>query len=304
MISTWGGDWGYHHWRKHLCFKAVFGFLGCLGMPKKLFLRTEQKTIKKPTPSVESTNLGNFGMVKLNFTHLKVVETFLGGFFLVRSFDLKKRMSRDGWMRIDQWVGYKPKIEKKPVTFNVLGSVNKTEFLMDTSKDETGPPRMNPFTDIVAYTNTLQGLPLATIQNHEVRMCPSPVSSDFAWLHIGSDPNDYDKYARAAYIVISDSTALKPRPASAGVFVDDPDCLHMSHLKDPNSVFRDAIHDQLDALTRSGFVKNHDYKKIFKRSWYERERRKHAVALGEAKNGRLQYVRVAFLAQFQCTCLS
>ena len=147
---------------------------------------------------------------------------------------------------------------------------------------------MNPFTDIVAYTNTLpafiQGLPLATIQNHEVRMLPSPVSSDLAWLHIHeSDPNDYDKYARAAYIVISDNTALKPRPASGGVFVDDPDCLHMSNLKDPNSVVRDAIHDQLDALTRSGFVKNHDYKKIFKRGWYERERRKHTVAHASAK---------------------
>lgn len=53
-----------------------------------------------------------------------------------------------GWL-------FQLKIEKKPVTFNVLGSVNKTEFLMDTSKDETGPPRMNPLTDIVAYTNTL-----------------------------------------------------------------------------------------------------------------------------------------------------
>lgn len=34
-------------------------------------------------------------------------------------------------------ISYKPKIEQKPVTFNVLGSVNKTEFLMDA---ETEPP--------------------------------------------------------------------------------------------------------------------------------------------------------------------
>lgn len=156
-----------------------------------------------------------------------MVETFWAVFFGLKFLPRNKRMSRDGrvggfvrikFVRIDQWVGYKPKIEKKSVTFNVLGSVNKTEFLMDTSKDETGPPRMNPLTDIVAYTNTLpafiQGLPLATIQNHKVRMLPSPVSSDFAWLHIqGSDPNDYDKYARAAYIAISDNTALKPRPS-------------------------------------------------------------------------------------------
>lgn len=78
-------------------------------------------------------------------------------------------------------------------------------------------------------------------------------------------------------------TSFSTRPASAGLFLDDPDCLHMSNLKDPNSVFRDAIHDQLDALTRSGFVKNHDYKKIFKSGWYERERRKHTVAHASAK---------------------
>ena len=50
----WGGDWGYHHWRKHLyVFKAVFGIFRVFSMPLKqhpTFLSTEPKTIKKPTP--------------------------------------------------------------------------------------------------------------------------------------------------------------------------------------------------------------------------------------------------------------
>ena len=148
--------------------------------------------------------------------------------------------------------------EKSPVTFKVLGSVKNSSFLMDTAEWEQKSPKPNPLTDIVGYANTLpafiQGLPTATIQKHEVRMFPAPVPSDFAWLYVqGANPEDYDKYARAAYVAMSDGTVLKPRNAGAGVFLDDPDCFHMSDLKDPNSVVRDAIHTELDRLTKNGF---------------------------------------------------
>ena len=85
-----------------ICLKAVFwGFLGCLACLKQgpTFLSTEPKNVKKPTPS-EGDLLGNFGLVKLNFTHQKVVETFWV-VFLDRRFCLET----NGCPGTDGWVG-------------------------------------------------------------------------------------------------------------------------------------------------------------------------------------------------------
>lgn len=58
---------------------------------------------------------------------------------------------------------------------------------------------------------------MASSQKHEVRMFPSPVSFDFAWLYTqGANPDDYGRYARAACVAIMGKTALKPRNAGAG----------------------------------------------------------------------------------------